>query len=59
MEGAALQMTEKDRKKGAEKAVDFLLCEKIVERDGGEMTTKFEPEFLLALKLPFSETEEE
>lgn len=31
----------------------------VVERDGGKMTTKFEPEFLLALKLPFSETEEE
>ena len=46
-------------KEGCREGGGLSALREVVERDGGEMTTKFEPEFLLALKLPFSETEEE
>ena len=46
-------------KEGSREGGGLSALREVVERDGGEMTTKFEPEFLLALKLPFSETEEE
>ena len=46
-------------KEGCREGGGLSALREAVERDGGEMTTKFEPEFLLALKLPFSETEEE
>lgn len=45
-------------KEGCREGGGLSALREVVERDGGEMTTKFEPEFLLALKLPFSETEE-
>lgn len=45
-------------KEGSREGGGLSALREVVERDGGEMTTKFEPEFLLALKLPFSETEE-
>lgn len=46
-------------KEGSREGGGLSALREVVERDGGEMTTKFEPEFLLVLKLPFSETEEE
>ena len=46
-------------KEGCREGGGLSALREVVERDGGKMTTKFEPEFLLALKLPFSETEEE
>lgn len=46
-------------KEGCREGGGLSALREVVERDGGEMTTKFEPEFMLALKLPFSETEEE
>lgn len=46
-------------KEGCREGGGLSALREVVERDGGEMTTKFESEFLLALKLPFSETEEE
>ena len=46
-------------KEGSREGGGLSALREVVERDGGEMTIKFEPEFLLALKLPFSETEEE
>ena len=46
-------------KEGSREGGGLSALREVVERDGGEMTTKFEPEFLLALKLPFLETEEE
>lgn len=46
-------------KEGCREGGGLSALREVVKRDGGEMTTKFEPEFLLALKLPFSETEEE
>lgn len=46
-------------KEGGREGGGLSALREVVERDGGEMTTKFEPEFLLALKLSFSETEEE
>ena len=46
-------------KEGCREGGGLSALREVVERDGGEMTTKFEPEFLLALKLSFSETEEE
>ena len=46
-------------KEGSREGGGLSALREVVERDGGEMTTKFEPEFLLALKLPFSEIEEE
>ena len=46
-------------KEGSREGGGLSALREVVERAGGEMTTKFEPEFLLALKLPFSETEEE
>ena len=45
-------------KEGSREGGGLSALREVVERDGGEMTTKFEPEFLLVLKLPFSETEE-
>lgn len=45
-------------KEGCREGGGLSALREVVERDGGEMTTKFEPEFMLALKLPFSETEE-
>ncbi len=32
---------EKTERRGAEKAADFSALREVVERDGGEMTTKF------------------
>ena len=46
-------------KEGSREGGGLSALREVVERDGGEMTTKFKPEFLLVLKLPFSETEEE
>ena len=46
-------------KEGCREGGGLSALREVVERDGGKMSTKFEPEFLLALKLPFSETEEE
>lgn len=46
-------------KEGCREGGGLSALREVVERDGGKMTTKFEPEFLLALKLPFSETEEQ
>ena len=46
-------------KEGSREGGGLSALREVVERDGGEMTTKFEPEILLVLKLPFSETEEE
>ena len=46
-------------KEGSREGGGLSALREVVERAGGEMTTKFEPEFLLVLKLPFSETEEE
>lgn len=46
-------------KEGSREGGGLSALREVVERDGGEMITKFEPEFLLVLKLPFSETEEE
>lgn len=46
-------------KEGCREGGGLSALREVVERDGGKMTTKFEPEFLLALKLPFSETKEE
>lgn len=46
-------------KEGSREGGGLSALREVVERDGGEMTTKFEPEFLLVLKLPFLETEEE
>ena len=46
-------------KEGCREGGGLSALREVVERAGGKMTTKFEPEFLLALKLPFSETEEE
>lgn len=46
-------------KEGCREGGGLSALREVVERGGGQMTTKFEPEFLLALKLPFSETEEE
>ena len=46
-------------KEGCREGGGLSALREVVERDGGKMTTKFKPEFLLALKLPFSETEEE
>lgn len=46
-------------KEGSREGGGLSALREVVERDGGKMITKFEPEFLLVLKLPFSETEEE